>query len=224
MKSTALRLSLLAALAALAGCAGAWNGSGQALSVAEEHPISVDSQVVTLTMALDPSNPNLSSVDQARLRAFADAYLNSGHGPLTITAPSGAASDGAAADRASNIRAYLHSIGVSHDAMTGSNYRAADDRSRDLILSYTHYVATPPVCGVWQGVKARDYANLRSPNYGCAAQNNLAAMVADPRDLVAPADSTPADASARVRMMGRYRQGEVTSSATDSAIQAEIAE
>ena len=80
----------MASIAALAaGCAGAWNGRDQAMTVAEEHPISVDSQTVTLTIDLDRSTKELTSVDKARLRAFADSYLTNGHGPLTVTAPSG---------------------------------------------------------------------------------------------------------------------------------------
>ena len=89
MKSSISRLTIAAAAAALAGgCAGAWNGADQAISIAEEHPITVDSQIVTLT--LDVDGGALSATDEARLRAFADAYLTQGHGPLSVTSPSGA--------------------------------------------------------------------------------------------------------------------------------------
>ncbi|MEX0646104.1 MAG: CpaD family pilus assembly protein [Parvularculaceae bacterium] len=219
------KLLLMAAMAALAtGCAGAWNGANQSLTVAEEHPISVDSQVVTLTIALDPTTSDLSSMDKARLRAFADAYLANGHGPLTITAPSGAASDLDGEERASDIRKYLNEVGVDWSAITGASYRVGEDKSRELILSFTRYVATPSACGVWTGLKGRDYANLRSPNYGCATQSNLAALVADPRDLVEPADMTSADAQSRIRAIRAYREGKVTSSDTDADINAEIAQ
>lgn len=225
MKTKSYRLVLLASLSALAsGCAGAWNGAGQALTVAEEHPISVDSQVVTMTMPLETQGSALSSMDKARLRAFSDSYLTSGYGPLTITAPEGASSDAAGQKLAAQIRDYLHETGVNADAINAAVYRVGSDRKRDLILSYTHYVATAPVCGVWDGMRKRDYGNLRSPNFGCAQQNNIAAMVADPRDLVTPADSTSPDANARARMLKMYRAGQPTTTTTDANATVQIAQ
>lgn len=222
MKTHLIRLLLTAAaVATAAGCSSAFNGPEQALSIAEEHPISVDSQIVTLTIALDPSVEDLTQIDKARIRAFADAYLNGGHGPLTVTAPSGASDDLNGQETASDIRRYLYDQGVDWSRITGATYRSGEN-SRELILSYTHYVATASECGDWSGERARGFRNLRSANFGCATQNNLAALVADPHDLIEPAGSTSADASARVRMLEAFRAGEVTSSATDGAIQAEV--
>ncbi|MBI1366931.1 MAG: hypothetical protein GC153_13370 [Alphaproteobacteria bacterium] len=224
MNTTMKRLLLTFSLAALAGCAGAWNGEREALSIAQRHPIAVDSQVVTLTLPLDPDHPELSAMDKARLAAFADSYMTSGHGQLTITTPSGAGSGAVSEQRAAYIRKFLDDRGVSSDAVSNVSYRVGSNEGRDIILSYTHYVATPPDCGIWKGMQARDYANLVSPNFGCAAQHNLAAMIADPHDLIAPADSTPPDSNARVRMIGKYRAGQVTASDTDSKIQSDIAQ
>ncbi|MGE0408823.1 MAG: CpaD family pilus assembly protein [Amphiplicatus sp.] len=223
--TSALKIVLMAAASALAaGCAGAWNGEQQSLSVAEEHPISVDSQVVTMTIGLDSKTSELSAIDKARLRAFADAYINNGHGTLTVSAPSGAGSDRQGEERAAAARHYLNEVGVDWSQITGATYRVADDKRRELVLSYTHYVATPPSCGIWTGMRSRDYANLRSPNFGCSMQNNIAALVADPHDLIEPADQTSADAQSRIRVIRAYRAGEKTSSATDQNIQTQIAD
>jgi pilus assembly protein CpaD len=223
MTNTMTKFFLVAGAAALlTGCTGLWNGEAQNLSIAEEHPISVDSQVVTLTIPLG-ANGELSSLDRARLRAFGEAYLNSGYGPLTIMGPSGSSNDRNGQEQSAAARNYLNEIGVDWSQMNGAAYRAGDDRSGELVLSYTHYVATPSACGVWKGMMKRDYANLRSPNYGCATQNNLAAMIADPHDLVAPADETAPDAAMRIRAIQAYREGEVTSSAIDSEIKTEVA-
>ena len=43
----------------------------------------------------------------------------------------------------------------------------------------------------------------------------MAAQVANPADLVRPADLAPADAQRRVYALDKYRKGEVTSSAAD---------
>ena len=75
-KSYFKALSLSALAAAMTGCVAVSNGAEQALSIEEEHPISVDSQTVTMTIDLADTAGDLTSIDKARLRAFAGAYLN----------------------------------------------------------------------------------------------------------------------------------------------------
>lgn len=216
MKTGMFRFVLSAAATALlAGCAGAWNGPEGALTIAEEHPITVDSQVVTMTVGVDGV---VSDVDRSRLASFANAYLENGHGPVSISAPAATKRYDAAAE----VRKALNDAGISWEDMSGSGYIPAEGTKQEIVLSYTRYVATPSACGVWQGVKAREYANLRSPNFGCATQNNLAAMVADPRDLMQPADEAPADATARIRGVNAYRQGQKTSSEIDGEIKQQV--
>lgn len=206
---------------AAASCASPFNGAQHGMSIQEAHPISVDSQTVTLTIDGDLSTSDLSDVDRARLRAFADAYMLNGHGPLTITAPSGTGDDIDGQETAADIRKVLNDAGVPWSALSGATYRtgaAAGDVQ--MIVSYTHYVATPSECGIWKGVRSNDYRNLRSPNMGCATMNNYAAMIADPHELIAPADVDPRDGDAVVRAIELYRAGEVTASDTDNTIDA----
>ena len=204
-------------------CAAATNGPDVAITVEEEHPISVDSQTVTLTLAASRDGV-LSGIDQARLRAFAGSYLREGHGPISVTTPSGGDADESAARTAFSARGALYEAGVREGHIQSTSYAAAQKASRDIIISYTHYVATPSACGVWQGTRGRDYRNLRSPNFGCASQNNLAAMIADPRDLVSPAEMTPPDSAIRIRGVNAFRAGQVTSTAQDNRIEARVSQ
>ena len=209
----------------VSACGTMGDGQMRALSVAEEHPISVNSQVVSLSIAADPRATDMTNVDKARLRAFVDQYLANGHGPLTVTAPSGNGHDLDSHEMAADIRSALYNAGVDWSRIQGATYRTGPKpEGDDIILSFTRYVATPSACGDWSGMWMRNFANQRTPNYGCATMNNYAAMIADPHDLIAPADSTPPDAQARIRAMRSFRQGEITSSETDSAIQLQIAE
>ncbi len=215
MKQASIALCALA----LAACTGGpFNGPEHAETVATMHPISVDSQVVTLTIDADPSTTDLSDTDRARLRAFVASYMNNGHGPLTITAPSGGAGDFDGQEAASDIRKALHDAGAPWSSLTGATYRTGAQTGQ-LVMSFTRYVATPSECGVWKGLKERDYRNLRTPNFGCATMNNIAAMVGDPRDLVAPAAEDERDAALAARGVRLYREGEVTASQVDGNIQ-----
>ena len=47
-------------------------------------------------------------------------------------------------------------------------------------------------------------------NLGCASQRNLAAMVANPSDLVQPRPETPAYTGRRTFALDKYRQGQAT--------------
>lgn len=212
MKNIIQKITVVSATALMASaCSSAFNGPEQALTVAEAHPIAVDSQVVTLTIDADETTTDLSTIDKARLRSFANAYLTNGHGPITVTAPSGyAPEDGHEA--AADIRKALHDAGVPWESMSGATYRTGGDNGDQLIVSYTHYVATASECGIWDDVLVRNYRNIRSANYGCATQSNIAAMLADPYDLVAPAAMSPRDAIASQRGIDAYRAGESTAS------------
>jgi len=216
MNKSIKSLLLMSAVAALSGCAAGFNGQNEALTVQEEHPISVDSQTVTMTINAGKLAGGATALDKARLRAFASSYMQNGHGALSVTAPSGAENAAAA------VRAELDSVGVPAEAIVAADYRGANASDSDVILSYTHYVATPSACGVWEGLRERDYRNMRSPNFGCATQNNLAAMIGDPHDLIAPADMTDPDSATRILKVTKFRKGEVTSTETDSDVESKV--
>lgn len=48
----------------------------------------------------------------------------------------------------------------------------------------TRSTAAVPGCPDWSANSDINYANASSPNFGCAVNSNLAAMVADPQDLL----------------------------------------
>ena len=222
MNAVTLKVALLSAASMLTvSCGGGmFNGAEHSLTVAETHPISVDSQVVTLTISVDQTTTDLSNVDKARLRAFADSYMTNGHGPLTVTAPSGAGNDNDGHEAAADIRQALNSAGVPWSAIHGATYRAGQGSGDEVIMSFTRYVASASACGVWSGLRERTYRNLRTPNMGCATMNNYAAMIADPHDLIAPAETDPRDGESAVRAMERYRDVQGTASAIDKTIDA----
>ena len=64
--------------------------------------------------------------------------------------------------------------------------------------------ASVPGCPHWSG---RGGVNSTSPNYGCAVNSNLAAMIADPSDLVlGQAGSGTQDAAAAAKAIKVYRE------------------
>lgn len=193
----------------LAGC-GSFNGIEEAEYDANyTHPISVEADVATLNIGVVAGQPGLAPSERSAIEGFAAAYRQRGHGPLTISTPSGSPNAGAAAVALSDVRDILAENGVTSLAYTP--YRASGaDSGAPLILSFRQFVAKPTACGDWSMNYAFDPSNRLPPNHGCATQNNLAAMVADPADLAGPRPMTPADAGRRDTVLEKYRAGEPT--------------
>lgn len=79
----------------------------------------------------------------------------------------------------------------------------------DLRLTMDHYVASAPGCPNWSKLPGNDAANTLPSDFGCATAANLAAMVADPRDLIAGSDLGPESGDPAVAPLQRYRAGKV---------------
>ena len=66
---------------------------------------------------------------------------------------------------------------------------------------------SPPDCPDWSENVGRDPQNMPWPNMGCATQRNLAASVADARDLLGPRGETPRPGERRDVVWGKYIDG-----------------
>ena len=70
-------------------------------------------------------------------------------------------------------------------------------------------------CGEWPAQATSDYGNGDYWNFGCATLANMAAMVDNPADFVAPAQIGAPDATRRAGVLQSYRKGEKTKSQFD---------
>lgn len=87
-----------------------------------------------------------------------------------------------------------------------------DYRQRHPILVSAHGAQVAHRCGQWPhdlGPADPALSTMNHPhwNHGCATQHNLAAIVANPNDLLTPRSEQQADAARRQTAIGRYRQG-----------------
>ena len=87
----------------------------------------------------------------------------------------------------------------------------------ELHLTLERYVAGAPGCPNWSKAPGNDFANTMHSDYGCSTANNLAAMVADPRDLVTGRPLPPESGDAALAALHRYRTGKVLPLADESA-------
>ena len=121
---------------------------------------------------------------------------------------------GDAASTAQAAAEQLRALGVSSDRISFGRYDAPQ-RGGPVQISYSAFAAIGPNCKKgWDDFSATG-DNKVTRHFGCATASNLAAMIADPRDLQRPAAETSADATRRINVLTKYRKGETTSTSKD---------
>lgn len=82
---------------------------------------------------------------------------------------------------------------------------APTDTTDDRMMVYVErYVVTPPDCPNWTKAPFGDHSNTLPSNFGCADANNLALMVANPRDLVIGRTLGPVQGNPGIYGVARY--------------------
>lgn len=163
---------------------------------------SVNQPVVSQTdFATDLSAPLLVSPDSAEARKLA-AWLDSlelGYGDRVSVDDSSAYAGGSRDVIAAVVAQYglLLSDGapVTTGAIAPGTVRVVVSRS----------VASVPGCPNWRLPSQPDFANSTMSNFGCATNQNLAAMIANPQDLVRGATSSGVDARTTAKAIKSYR-------------------
>lgn len=151
--------------------------------------------------------------ERQAVRAFALAYQDEGHGAVIISRPSNGPDDIAAMRASADARAIMLAEGIEQSWIAEGTYDGTGARSAPLIISYRTYNAVVPGCPDLSSVDFTDTSsNSALPSLGCAVAVNLAAMIADPSDLVGSQPMDPADIGRRSIVLSKYRSGEKTSS------------
>jgi pilus assembly protein CpaD len=182
------------------------------------HPILVQEQIATIDIPVSADSAHLTSQARANVTFFAQSFLTSGADIIAVVAPSGSPNQVAAAAAAVEIEDVLRRSGVNPRAIDYRVYRAtAAERIAPVRLAYNSVAATTAPCRPWTDQLTVNPQNQHYEAYGCASQQNLAAMVNNPLDLLYPRGLTPADAARRTDVLNKYRTGAATSSAADLA-------
>jgi pilus assembly protein CpaD len=159
------------------------------------------------------SPAGIAPADTAHFDAFVSAYQAHGNGKIVISAPAGALANVEVTWIADRINA----MGVSRDQILVASRDAAPGDGQ-VELNYVSYQANTATCGDWSEDLAYTMDNKTASNLGCAVQHNIAAMVADPRDLMGPRPMGGADADRRATVITNYEKGTPTA-ATKTADQ-----
>ncbi len=135
---------------------------------------------------VNTSAGGLASPDAARLSGWFDA-LQLGYGDKVSVDLGGNYNDGAA-------RAAIATIAARYGLLLQDvpPQLMGDVTPGGARVIVSRLKASVPSCPNWKGMGDPNFGNKTSSNYGCATNSNLAAMIANPEDLVrgASADGT----------------------------------
>jgi pilus assembly protein CpaD len=195
------------------------------------HPIVLQESNRTINVFVGSTRGGLSATQRADVMGLAETWLREGTGVIVAEVPTGTPNARAAADSSREILALLAAAGVPPRAVTVRNYHPEDARQFATIrLTFPRITAEAGPCGVWpddlgSSIKNKDYfENKPYYNLGCAYQRNMAAMVANPSDLVQPRPETPTYTAQRNSVFDKYRKGTSTATTDPQADKAKLSD
>lgn len=172
------------------------------------HPITLAEVQHALDVPVGSGEHKLTTSLRDLIRGFAQDYLALSKSTVSVALPSNSANAGATRAVSADVRKALMDAGVKPNRIVLTSYDpTASDVSAPIRLTFVAVTAITGDCGQWPtdlfGPTIRDNTNWE--NFGCATQQNLAAQIANPADLVGPRGMTPIDAQRRAEVISIYR-------------------
>lgn len=230
-RTPALAAILLAA-AALGGCRSDREITGSVPDAYDvRHPIVVAEADYKLDLPVGQGAGGISARQRAEIAAFASTWRSSGRGVVTISLPHGSADDRVTSYVAPEIRTLLAAHGINPANIRTQRYAASGPvHLAPVRLSFPKLTAkVPHPCGIWpDDLGGSDWkavaGNREYYNFGCATQQNLAAQVADPEDLLRPRATDPAWTPRRQTVVETYTKGQSTATEYPDETDASVAD
>lgn len=222
MSPLMIRKAPLAAVMALAvlssgltGCTSASSGGYGPVPLTPTQRFVLQVEPGLDRIALAVHDDGLSGAQTAALTDIADRFGIEGAPVLRIEAPSGG--DPVAGEFAYRIKGALEAVGAPGHRIQIVAYDAPDPRA-PVLVGFDTVRAAVPRCGASWTSLTRSANNDSSANFGCAVSANLAAQIADPRDIVRPRDMAPTDSARRAVVFDLYRKGEATAAPQEELV------
>lgn len=196
-----------AAAAALTAC----GHTPETYVVANQDHRNIEAREITRYLELGSRSGFLSSQERRELEVFIRDYHTQGEGQLVVTAPQDVPG---ASTTMIEVRQLIDEGGVKTVDLALGGYAAAGDPVAPIVIAYESYEAYVPGCST---VNEHDWSDMTSntslPSFGCAVNENIAMMLADPADALGQRRLDPADAQRQGVLLEKYRNGQNTNSA-----------
>jgi pilus assembly protein CpaD len=175
----------------------------------KRHPILIAEQPEVMDIPVAMKATDLTPDIDRSINRFVNAYRASGTGFMNIQVPAGSANEIAALTAARAVKQAVQRSGVASGHIRVTPYQVDNTAwVAPVRLSFLKVKAVAPDCGIWPEDLGKPDTDEQFFNFGCAQQQNLAAMIQNPSDLIMPREMTPADGDQRSRVIGDYRKGD----------------
>ncbi|MEX3011049.1 CpaD family pilus assembly protein [Hoeflea sp. TYP-13] len=206
----AFRAAIIATGALLAGCANVHDIEVGAIpdDYRTNHPIMISEKEYTVDVPIASGEKQLNYGRKSIVQGFAAEYRENSSGTMQIMTPVGSPNTAAASRIAGQIKKIITQEGIPARRIRIVSYQAAaQNDAAPIRLSFKAIGAHTAQCGKWpEDLVYNTLENKHYENFGCATQNNLAAQIANPSDLLAPRGMTPIDAQRRDVVIENYRK------------------
>ncbi|MEI9409249.1 CpaD family pilus assembly protein [Mesorhizobium salmacidum] len=204
----ALPIMAVAVSALLAGCAHRDSITVGAIpdDYRTNHPIVIAEKNQKIDLPVGAGDRGMTGSQRDTLLGFLDGYDKSAAPALTIQIPSGSANEVAATAAGRDFARLAVAAGIKRDRIVVVSYQAgSSEASAPVRVSYIAVRAQTDKCGRWPADLVETSENKHYADFGCSYQNNLAAQMANPGDLLGPRKSTTIDAANRSKAIGVYQ-------------------
>lgn len=156
----------------------------------ERYPIEVEKRPVKMELGTRAGTLKPGQINE--LAGFVDQAQSNSANRIFVKRPSGG---GRSIQVAKDVRRFLVLQGIPEAMIVSQTYPGAS--TGPVQVGYVKKVAVTRECGDWSDNWVKQTSNQTPSNFGCATQNNIAAMVANPEDFEKPRASDPAYAVTR---------------------------
>ena len=206
-------LALATACTSPGGFFGAYDDTATPEKAKLEKKIMVSELTPTIVIGFEIGRSRLKDMEKGKLLGFIEAQeINFGE-TVEVEFPNFQGSKGLNEQRFAQVADFLQNRGFSVAPRV-----TAENASNSVRVYFVKYVATvDPGCKKgWYKPKGMEYENLPLPNMGCANADALAGMVANPRDLIDPANADPSIGERAAKAVEKYRASSGSSSSAAS--------
>jgi len=170
------------------------------------HPIMIAEKNQKVDIPIGAGDRGMTGYQRDTLLGFLDGYDRSAAPALTIAIPLGSANEAAALVAGRDFARVAAASGINRKRIVMTSYQSASaEASAPVRVSFVAVRAQTDKCGRWPEDLLQTSDNKHYADFGCSYQNNLAAQMANPSDLLGPRKMTDIDAENRGKVIDVYR-------------------
>ncbi len=206
----AIPILAMTVAALLTGCAYLQRDSVTVGAIPDDyrtnHPIVIADKYQKIDLPVGAGDRGMTGYQRETLLGFLDGYDRSAAPTLTIAVPAGSANEIAAAAAGRDFARLAAASGIRRNRIVVTSYRSGSaEASAPVRVAFVSMQAQTNKCGRWPEDLLPTPENKHYADFGCSYQNNLAAQMDNPADLIGPRKQSDIDAENRGAVIDVYR-------------------